>query len=297
MRYVQLRAFHYVATLGGFSRAAEALHVTQPAISDQVRKLESDYDMKLFERHRKQVTVTPNGQSLLDITNRLFEIEQLAYEFLNESRSERIGVLKIVADSAHHMTRVLALFRQEFPNVFVSIRSGNSEQVLDLLDRYEADIGILGYVPDDNKLDVIPLESTPLIAFSSKTTSPGTARKTVSLKELATWPLVMREQGSRTRAKLEERATCLGLDLKISIEAEGREAVRQIVADGGGVGVVSEAEFVDGPDLQKIAIRDKNLTMQEAILCLHERSENKLIERFMSLARTQLPKPRVKRIK
>ena len=284
MRYVQLRAFHYVATLGGFSRAAEALHVTQPAISDQVRKLESDYDMKLFERHRKQVNVTKNGKALLEITNRLFEIEQLAYEFLNESRSERIGTLRIVADSAHHMTRVLTLFRQEFPNVFVSIRSGNSEQVLDLLDRFEADIGVLGYVPDDKKLDVVPLESTPLIAFASTSASVCT-RKTVSLKELATWPLVMREQGSRTRAKLEEQASKSGFQLNISIEAEGREAVRQIVVDGGGIGVVSEAEFVVGPDLHKIAIRDKNLTMQEAILCLHERRENKLIKRFISLAR------------
>jgi len=290
MRYVQLRAFHYVATLGGFSRAAKALHVTQPAISDQVRKLEADYDMKLFERHRKQVSVTKNGQALLEITHRLFEIEQLAYEFLNESRSERIGTLRIVADSAHHMTRVLAHFRQEFPNVFVSIRSGNSEQVLDTLDRYEADIGVLGYVPDDKKLDVVPLASTPLIAFASTTTpTPVSTRKSVSIKELATWPLVMREQGSRTRAKLEEQASNLGLKLNISIEAEGREAVRQIVVDGGGIGIVSEAEYVDGPDLQKIAIRDKKLTMQEAILCLRERGANKLIKRFIALARKHSP--------
>lgn len=283
MRYIQLRAFHYVATLGGFSRAAEALHVTQPAISDQVRKLESEYDMKLFDRRKKQVSVTKNGQALLEITNRLFEIEQQAYEFLSESRSDHIGALKIVVDSAHHMTRVLTLFRQEFPDVFISIRSGNSEQVLDLLDRYEADIGVLGYVPNDSKLDVVPLESTPLVAFASTSASVST-RKTVSLKELAHWPLVMREQGSRTRAKLEEQAGKLEIELNISIEAEGREAVRQIVADGGGIGVVSDAEFADGPDLHKIIIRDKNLTMQEAIVCLNERRENKLINRFMSLA-------------
>ncbi len=284
MRYVQLRAFHYVATLGGFSRAAQALHVTQPAISDQVRKLESEYDMRLFERHRKQVIVTEHGLALLDITNRLFEVEQLAYEFLTQSRSQRTGTLKIVADSAHHMTRVLAAFRQEFPDVFVSVKSGNSNQVLDLLHRYEADIGVLGDVPDDNQLDVVPLESTPLIAFAS-TASAVSSRKTVSLKELATWPLVMREHGSRTRAKLEEKASQSGFTLNVSIEAEGREAVRQIVVDGGGIGVVSEAEFVDGPELTKIVIRDKELSMQEAIVCLRERRENRLIRRFIVLAR------------
>lgn len=284
MRYVQLRAFHYVATLGGFSRAAEALHVTQPAISDQVRKLESDYDMKLFERHRKQVSVTENGQALLEITNRLFEIEQLAHEFLSESRSQRTGTLRVIADSAHHMTRVLSQFRKEFPGVFVSIRSGNSEQVLDLLDRYEGDVGVLGYVPKDKKLDIVPLESTPLIAFTSKSAN-FYSRKFISLKELAALPLVIREKGSRTRAKLEEQADNLGIQLNMSIEAEGREAVRQIVVAGGGVGIVSDAEYVDEPEIHKISIRDKRLTMQEAIVCLHERSENKLINRFMSLAR------------
>jgi len=283
MRYVQLRAFHYVAISGGFSQAAKALHVTQPAISDQVRKLESTYDMKLFERRGKQVSVTADGQALLDITNRLFEIEQLAFEFLSESVAEHASTLRVVADSAHHMTRTLSQFRQEFPDVFVSIRTGNSELVLELLDRYEADIGVLGNVPDDNKLDIVPLESTPIIAFTSKS-SDFASRKNVSLKELATWPLVMREQGSRTRAKLEEQALKCGVPLKVSIEVEGREAVRQIVIDGGGVGVVSDAEFVESPKLRKIAIRNKNLRMQEAIVCLRERNKNRLINRFMALA-------------
>jgi aminoethylphosphonate catabolism LysR family transcriptional regulator len=284
MRYVQLKAFHYVATLGGFSRAAQALHVTQPAVSDQVRKLETEYDIKLFDRHSKQVTITTDGQVLLDITHRLFEIEQRALEFLSESRALRTGTLRIVADSAHHMTQVLARFRQEFPGVFVSVRSGNSQQVVQQLARYEADVGVLGNLPDDNNHDVVELDSTPIIAFAPVDTVYG-ARKSVSLKELARWPLVMREQGSRTRAKIEEQADKLGLRLNISIEAEGREAVRQIVADGGGVGIVSEAEFAGGGKLHKIRIRDVRLTMQESIVCLRERCDNRLIGRFMQLAR------------
>jgi DNA-binding transcriptional LysR family regulator len=73
MRYVQLRAFHYVAICGGFSRAAEALFLTQPAISDQVRKLEEEYDILLFNRHKKQVTLTAPGERLLEITRRMFD--------------------------------------------------------------------------------------------------------------------------------------------------------------------------------------------------------------------------------
>ena len=80
MRYVQLRAFHYVAICGGFSRAAEALCLTQPAISDQVRKLEEEYDVILFNRRKKQVSLTSAGQQLLEISRRLFEVEKQALE-------------------------------------------------------------------------------------------------------------------------------------------------------------------------------------------------------------------------
>lgn len=284
MRFVQLKAFHFVATSGGFSRAAKALHVTQPAVSDQVRKLEAEYDIKLFDRQKKQIAITADGQALLEITHRLFEVEQQAFEFLSESRALHTGTLRIVADSAHHMTQVLTQFRREFPGVFVSVRSGNSEQVIELLDRYEADIGVLGNIPDETNHDIVSLDSTPIVAFASSASEFG-SRKSVSLKELCSWSLVMRERGSRTRAKLEEQASKANLKLTIGIEAEGREAVRQIVAAGGGVGVVSQAEFVSSPNLHVIRIRDVDLTMEEAIVCLRERSGSLLINRFMQLAR------------
>lgn len=284
MRFVQLKAFHFVATLGGFTRAANALHLTQPAISDQVRKLESEYDIKLFDRNKKQVTTTKDGQALLEITHRLFEIEQRAFEFLSESREMHAGTLRIVADSAHHMTQVLTLFRKEFPEVFISVRSGNSEQVIEQLNRYEADIGVLGNIPDKMNHDMVTLDSTPLVAFAPTESEYG-SRQSVGLDELCNWPLVMRELGSRTRAKIEEHALNANLTLNISIEAEGREAVRQIVAAGGGVGIVSQAEFVASPDLCEIVISDAGLTMEEAIVCLRERRGNRLISRFMQLAR------------
>ena len=125
MRYVQLRAFHHVAVCGGFSRAAEALHLTQPAVSDQVRKLEIDYDIRLFDRNRKQIALTPHGEKLLEFTNRLFEVEQQAAEYLNAERTLRSGRLNIIADSPHHILHVLGPFRQKYRGVYVSIRSGN----------------------------------------------------------------------------------------------------------------------------------------------------------------------------
>jgi aminoethylphosphonate catabolism LysR family transcriptional regulator len=283
MRYVQLRAFHHVAIQGGFSKAAQALHLTQPAISDQVRKLENEYDIRLFDRTRKQVSLTEKGLALLEITHRLFENESQALEFLNQSRTERQGTLRIVADSTHHIAQVLARYQNEFPGVFISIKSGNSEQVVEMLARYDADVGVLGNVPDKDIHRVVTLNSTPIIAFARKD-SRFANFKSVSFTELATWPLVLREKGSKTRAKIEEQAKAAGLTLSVRIEAEGREAVSQIVADGGGVGIVSEAEFGYHQSLCKIPISQFDLTMEESIICLRERSHNPLISMFVTLA-------------
>lgn len=87
MRYVQLRAFHYAAIDERFSRAAEALHLTQPAISDQVRKLEIEYDVRLFDRNKKRIVLTKHGEKLLEFTHRMFKIEQRAFEFLSTAKN------------------------------------------------------------------------------------------------------------------------------------------------------------------------------------------------------------------
>jgi aminoethylphosphonate catabolism LysR family transcriptional regulator len=285
MRYVQLRAFHYVAITGGFSRAAEELFLTQPAISDQVRKLEEEYDILLFNRQRKQVTLTPAGEKLLAITLRMFDTESQALELLSESRALRAGTLRIVADAAHHVLHIMGEFREKYPGVRVTIRAGNTETVIESLYSYNADIGVLGDLPSGRDFEVIKLNSSPIIAFAAAG-HPATKRKFLSFADLAALPLVMRERGSRTRKKLEEGAVVAGVELKPSIEAEGREAVREIVASGAGIGFVSEAEFGNDSRLEKIPIDGPPMLMEEALVCLAERSHGKTMRAFLDIARS-----------
>ena len=284
MRYVQLRAFHYVAISGGFSRAAEALCLTQPAISDQVRKLEEQYDVILFNRHKKQVSLTKAGQQLLEISRRLFEVEKQALELLSESRALRSESLRVVADSAHHMLHILGRFRERYPGIAMVVSSGNSEEVIAQLYDYEAEVGILGEVPVSRDFEVIKLSSTPLIAFTNKE-HPLSRRKAITLAELSEQMLVLRERGSKTRQSIEAAARAQGLALVPSIEAEGREAVREIVATGGGVGVVSAAEFGQDPRLVPIRLSDSEVLMDEALVCLRERAAGKVIRAFFETAR------------
>ena len=285
MRYVQLRAFHYVAISGGFSRAAEALHLTQPAISDQVRKLEEEYDLLLFNRHKKQVSLTAQGEKLLEITRRLFDSEQQALELLSESRALRAGTLGIVADSAHHLLHILARFRERHPGVRITVRAGNTESVLAALHGYEADIGVLGDLPESRDIEALQLNSTPITAFVART-HPLARRRSLSFAALRDLPLVLREEGSKTRRKLEDTARAAGVTLAPAIEAEGREAVREIVASGAGVGFVSAAEF--GADARLVAIPIEGadaMVMDEALVCLRDRRGGKLVQAFFDIAR------------
>ena len=284
MRYVQLRAFHYVAICGGFSRAANELFLTQPAISDQVRKLEEEYDILLFNRHKKQVEITPAGEKLLEITRRMFDSEEQAQELLTESRATRTGTLHIMADSALHVLKILARFREKYPGVVVKISQGNTETVTESLFRYEADIGILGELPPARDFETIALNSSPISAFVALD-HPLAKRKSLGFPDLFGLPLVMREAGSKTRKKFEDAAEAKGFTFTPTITAEGREAVREIVASGAGVGFVSAAEFGDDPRLVRIPLEDEGqMMMDETLICLRERRGGKLVSAFLSIA-------------
>ncbi len=285
MRYVQLRAFHHVAVCGSFSKAAEMLHLTQPAISDQVRKLEYEYDVRLFDRSKKQIVMTHHGNKLLELTHRMFEVEQQVLEFLTSEQSLRTGHLNIIADSTHHILHILGPFREKYPDIRVSIRAGNTASVMENLRSYRCDIGVLGEIPENREFDITKLSSTPIVAFAPADNEISKL-KSIKFGELLKLPLVLRESGSKTRAKLEELAASKNLKLGAFIEAEGREAVREVVAYGGGIGVVSEAEFSQTPNLVKISISDANLIMDEALITLKERKDSKVIRAFLSLVET-----------
>lgn len=289
MRYVQLRAFHYVAVFGGFSRAAEQLFLTQPAISDQVRKLEEEYDVLLFNRHKKQVVLTPAGERLLEVTRRLFDAEEQALELLSESKALRSGTLRIVADSAHHLLHILARFRERYPGVRISLRAGNTETVVNSLHSYDADLGVLGELPESAEFESVLLNATPIVAFVSAG-HPLAKVAELRFADLQALPLVLRERGSKTRTKLEDAARLAGVTLNPMIEAEGREAVREIVASGAGVGFVSMAEFGADPRLVAIPLEgSQHMVMQEGLICLRERREGKLVRAFLEMARTLSP--------
>ena len=280
MRYSQLRAFHHVALHGGFSRAAEALNQTQPALSDQVRKLEQAHDTLLFHRDHKQVRLTKSGEGLFRLTKQFFEMESGIAEYLSQSRASVQGTLRIVADSALHITDALSRFQADHPGVFVTLQTGNTEEVLGKLRNYDAEIGIVGNLEPGSDLETHRLGRSPIIAIAAKGLLPkGTT--SLTFDQLSAWPLVFRESGSHTRHSLEAEAARRKTRLRPTIEVDGREAMREVVASGAGLGFVSEAEFGHDSRLVKVPVSDINLSMTETLVYLSMRSDVPVIRTFL----------------
>ena len=281
MRYSQIRAFHQVALHGGFSRAAEMLNQTQPALSDQVRRLEEEHDVLLFHREGRRIRLTEAGEALLILTRRFFEAEDAIAQHLEHSRSALAGRLRIMADSALHITGALGRFRARHPEVFVEITTGNSEQVLAALRAYEVEIGIVGSVDPAPDLEMFDLGETPIVAIAARGLLPaGTV--SLSLAYLRRHPLVFREKGSRTRQGLEQVARRQGMRLTPAIEVEGREAMREVVASGAGIGFVSEAEQGYDPRIERVLLSGVSLSMRETVVHLSMRRELPVIRAFMA---------------
>lgn len=283
MRQNQLKAFHHVALHKGFSRAAQALNLTQPAISEQVRKLEQQYDVQLFTREHRQVQLTRAGEQLYQLTKHLFEVEDQIADLLSHSRTTLDGSLRIIADSAHHIADILARFRARYPHVFISLRTGNSAEVLSALRSYDAEIGVLGSRISSKDTDCLDLGTSRIFAIVHKD-FPLPSRHGLSLAQLAKLPLVFRETGSKTRQKLTEEASRRRVRLKPIFEIEGREALRDLVASGAGIGFVSEAEFGFDARLIKLPLTDMELPMSETLVVMKQRRDLRSIRAFMRVA-------------
>lgn len=282
INHAQLRAFHAVATEGGFTRAAAALHVSQPTLSGQVKALEEAYGVRLFERRGRRVEPTELGRALLEITRRLFTLETEAEQLLAAARGLRRGHLRIGADAPYHVIPALAAFTRRYPAVRLSLTIGNTEALLQELQEHRCDVAVIAEVRGDPRLHILPLRRDRLVAFVDHR-HPWARRRGVRLAELAGQRLVLRELGSTTRRLFEAAMARRGLALGEVLEINSREAVREAVAAGLGIGIVSENEFGSGGRLHRLAILGEELPNVEYVVCLEERRGLRLVRAFLEV--------------
>jgi len=283
--HAHLRSFHAVATHGSFTRAAEMLNITQPTLSGQVKDLEQRYGTKLFVRLGRRIELTDIGKSAFNITRLMFRHEEEVEHLLQSARALTSGELRVAADSPYIATPLLAQFQRLYPGIQISIQYGNSQQLMSWIESRRCDIAFLPNIPAGNdKLFSIPLQPGRLVVFVSQE-HDWAERRSVSLEELVSQRVVLREQGSRTRSIFEEAIRDAGLALDNVMEISGREGVREAVAAGFGVGIVAENELLADSRLRALPVSNAELVHAEYVVCLQEMRSLRVNDAFLEMIR------------
>ncbi|MHB1403584.1 MAG: LysR family transcriptional regulator [Thiobacillus sp.] len=236
----QFRVFDAVARHLSFSRAAEELHLSQPAVSMQVRGIEANLGMRLTEQLGKKIFLTEAGREVLHasqaITARLNDLQAN----LAQLRSIDSGQLNLAATSTVNVvaTDILARFRGRHPGVSVHLDVSNRAAVLDQLVGNRIDLAIMGQVPDGLGLDAIRFMDNPLVVIAPPD-HPLVGQKNISMASLATESFLVREAGSGTRGAMERFFAARGLEIRSSMEMSSNEAIKQAVQAGLGLGILS----------------------------------------------------------
>lgn len=236
----QFRVFEAVARHLSFSRAAEELHLSQPAVSMQVRGIEVILGLPLTEQLGRKIFLTEAGREVLHasraITARLDDLQaNLAQLQGIDSGRLNLAVTSTVNAVA---TGILVRFRGRHPGVSIHLGVSNRESVLEQLAANRIDLAIMGQVPDGLELEATRIMDNPLVAIAPPD-HPFAQKKKVSLRDLSSEPFLVREAGSGTRAAMTRFFAEKGLELHSSMEMNSNEAIKQAVQAGLGLGILS----------------------------------------------------------
>lgn len=240
---VPLKTFHLVVEQQGFNRAARHLGITQPAVTQRIRRLERALGLRLFHRDGRRLLLTEAGQTLEAFAQRIFQLVDAARDALEGMADLEAGHLKVGASrtaGAYYIADLIDRFKRRHPGVRVSLSVGNSQAILAGVLDFTLHAGLVAGRPEDPRLVALPLIKDQLLAILP----PGhrLARKRVlAIEDLRDVPLVLREPGSSTRHVIAQAFSARGLAVQPSMELESNEAIKSAVADGIGVAIMAKA--------------------------------------------------------
>ena len=285
MNLVQLRAFDAVARTGSITRAARYLHVTQPAVTSHIKTLEHTYDVALLRRQGRGVEPTELGHSLSAISRDLFAAEDRAVELLRAHERLTRGTLRIAADGPYIAVPLVAAFRDRFPGVRVSVEIASTARVQAKLEAEQCDVSIQGSLLEDDSLHVVELTDFEIIAFVNRAHPWALeGRRTVPFREVDRHPVIAREAGSTMRRRFDAACAEVGIEPEYFLETTSRETVKEAVAAGLGIGLVSEAELRPDPRLWPVRLTGTDLHYTERVVSLQRRRTLAVIREFLRIA-------------
>jgi DNA-binding transcriptional LysR family regulator len=253
----QLKVFESVARHLNYTRAAEELHLTQPAVSMQVKQLEESLGVALFEQLGKRIHLTEAGREVLGyartVTQQLDELEGV----LDRLKGLSGGRLRIsVATTANYfIPTLLGSFSRRYPDVTVSLDVTNRETLLRSLAENTVDLVIMGQPPIEADVDAEPFLDNPLVVVAPPG-HPLAGKRRIPLSRIQEETFLVRESGSGTRIAMERFFSERGMKLKTGMEVGSNEAIKQSVQAGLGLGLLSRATIEQELALKRLAVLD-----------------------------------------
>lgn len=236
----QLKVFEAAARHSSFTRAAEELFLTQPTVSMQVKQLSKAVGLPLFEQVGKRLYLTEAGQELLatcrDIFDRLAKFEMS----IADLKGVKAGQLKlaVITTAKYVVPRLLGPFCQRYPGIDISLQVTNHEIILERFWQNLDDLYILSQSPDNSDVVMHSFLENPLVVLAPRN-HPLAGEKNISLEKLEGEPFIMREPGSGTRQAVQKLFDKHGITVKVKLELGSNEAIKQAIAGGLGISVLS----------------------------------------------------------
>jgi len=281
--YSQLRAFHALALEKSLLRAAEKLYLTQPAVSIQIRNLEQDCARTLFRRCGNSVGLTEDGLALFELSCQMFEAEERAKQLFSQS-DQRLRTIHLGADGPHVALDLIAAVSKDNPQINFKVTLANADTTKDSLLGLKVDAAVMANANVDSRVITQPICRQSLMALIP-VKHPLSDRKLVSMSELASYPLIFRENGSNTQRIVDQAFLSRNITPIVMLVMGSREGVKEAVARGLGIGFVFDRE--SSQDLRCVAIKVQELggSNNDMLYCLKFQQQNLLVKILFDVAK------------
>jgi len=240
----RLQVFHTVARVMSFTKAAEVLHMTQPAVTFQIKQLEDAFNTRLFERTHNKITLTDAGRVVYDYAEQILESYAKMANDVKDLTGDITGALVIGASTTiaeYMLPRLLGVFKKKFPDVSLRLQVGNTDAIVSMVENNLLDLGIVEAPVYNKNLEVITCRLDELVVIVPPD-HPLAAFESIKPEQLTEYPFILREEGSGTRVVIDEYMRNAGInfiDFDIVMELGSPESVKMAVESDVGVAITS----------------------------------------------------------
>jgi DNA-binding transcriptional LysR family regulator len=255
LNFNQLRVFYYAAKNLNFTAAANELFITQPAVTFQMKAFEEFCNLKLFKKRARRLFLTDEGRALYEYAEKIFKFEKEIENAIEDMRELKRGVLSLGTTKAYaryFMPLMLSTFHKSYPNIKIQLNEGSSLDMTHGLLDFKFEVAIVAKASELPEVDFFPFSKEEMAVIVAPG-HPLIKKKSITFKDLANEPFIMKEKGSGTRKLVENLFSCRNCIPNILMETSNTEFIKQLVQRGEGVSFLVKEAVVAEIDQRKLA--------------------------------------------